>query len=218
MYFLVVPHIKSNLADDKNNNFKQYSEQQASDTSNNSSLKNENAKLKGQVDELKSQLDKLQGGDGTSDNPVDGETLLEAYDNLFAAVQLYIAGKTDEASEKLVDIDEQSLTSKAAKKLYNKIKSETFAAATVKYFEQGRDAYNGEGEFSGNQDYDKAIELLNLSLQYDETNTDSMYFLGRCYQKKGDNVKAKEYYNQIINEYPDSTRVPEARAKLNEIG
>lgn len=218
MYFLVVPHIKSNLADDKNNNFKQYSEQQASDTSNNSSLKNENAKLKGQVDELKSQLDKLQGGDGTSDNPVDGETLLEAYDNLFAAVQLYIAGKTDEASEKLVDIDEQSLTSKAAKKLYNKIKSETFAAATVKYFEQGRDAYNGEGEFSGNQDYDKAIELLNLSLQYDETNTDSMYFLGRCYQKKGDNVKAKEYYNQIINDYPDSTRVPEARAKFNEIG
>ena len=45
-----------------------------------------------------------------------------------------------------------------------------------------------------------------------------MYFLGRCYQKKGDNEKAKEYYNQIINDYPDSQRVPEAKAKLNEIG
>lgn len=218
MYFLVVPHIKSGIANDKNNNFKQYSEEQASKNSDNSSLKNENVKLQAQVDDLKAQLDKLQGGDGTSDNPVDGDTLIESYNNLFAAVQLYIAGKKEEASDKIVNIDEESLTGQDAKKLYNKIKSETFENATVKYFEEGRDAYNGEGDYTGKQDYDKAIELLNLSLKYDKNNTDSMYFLGRCYQKKGDNEKAKEYYNQIINDYPDSQRVPEAKAKLNEIG
>lgn len=218
MYFLVIPHIKSNQANVKNDNFKQYSESQASADSDASSLKNENTKLQAQVDDLKSQLDKLQGGDGTSDNPVDGETLLDMYNDLFAAVQLYMDNKPDEASDKLVNVKEENLTSDEAKKLYEKIKTETFGNATVKYFEAGRDAYNGEGDYTGKQNYDTAIELLNKALEYDETNTDAMYFLGRCYQKKGENDKAKEYYNQIINDYPDSQRVPEAKAKLSQLG
>ena len=60
--------------------------------------------------------------------------------------------------------------------------------------------------------------MLEQSLQFDADNTDAMYFLGRCYQQKSDTDKAKEYYNQIVNDYPDSARLSEAQSRLREMG
>ena len=70
----------------------------------------------------------------------------------------------------------------------------------------------------GKKDYDKAIEILTQALEYDDTNVDAMYFLGRCYQQKSDEDKAKEYYNKIINDYSTSARVGEAKRRLRELG
>lgn len=215
MYFLAIPHIKSKDEGSNNDNFKEYSQQQASTNSDNSALKNQNKKLKSQVDDLNSQIKKLEKD--LEKNSISGSAL-EAYDNLFSAVKLYIDGDTDGAADKLVLVNKKNITGKAANELYENIQTQTFTSSSTKYFEQGRDAYNGEGEYAGRQNYDTAIELLNKSLDYDENNTDSMYFLGRCYQKKGDNEKAKEYYNKIINDYPTSVRVAEAKSRLNEIG
>ena len=93
----------------------------------------------------------------------------------------------------------------------------TYATATKKYFEEGRDAYNGTGSYS-KKDYDKSIKLLEKSLSFDENNTDAIYFLGRCYQQKSDVEKAKSYYNKIVDNYPDSKRVSEAKRRLRELG
>lgn len=100
---------------------------------------------------------------------------------------------------------------------YQKNKKATYATATKKYFEEGRDAYNGTGSYS-KRDYDKSIKLLEKSLSFDENNTDAIYFLGRCYQQKSDVEKAKSYYNKIVDNYPDSKRVSEAKRRLRELG
>lgn len=128
------------------------------------------------------------------------------------------AGDKITAAKKLVKVNEELLTGSKAKKVYEDIKEDTFGETSKSYFEQGRDAYNGEGEYAGRKDYDKAIKLLQKSLDFDPDNTDSLYFMGRCYQQKSDAEKAKEYYNKIVDEYPQSSRVGEANRRLRELG
>ena len=115
-------------------------------------------------------------------------------------------------------MDADSLSGDGAKKFYNKIKKETYDTASTSYFEKGRDCYHGQGDYSGQKDYDKAIKLLKKSLKFNADNTDAMYFLGRSYQQKSDFETAKQYYDQVVNDYPDSSRVAEAKSRLREIG
>lgn len=213
MYFLVIPHVRSNATSEANKKFQQYSENQAASEGDVSTLTNQNETLQARVDELTEQLEELQGGDSS-----DLTSLQDNYDALLDAYNSYQAGDKTAAAEKLSAINKDSLSSDVAKEFYKTIKKETYSEASSSYFEEGRDAYNGEGEYSGKKDYDKAIELLEKSLSYDETNTDALYFLGRCYQQQSDAEKAKEYYNQIIENYPDSARVSEANRRLRELG
>lgn len=213
MYFLVIPHIQSNASAEANKKFQQYSENQASADGDVSTLTNQNETLQARVDELTEELEKLQGGDTN-----DLTSVKENYDALLDAYNSLQSGDKVAAAEKLSKIKKDQLSSDVAQDFYNKVKDETYSEASKTCFEEGRDAYNGEGEYDGHKDYDKAIELLEKSLSYDEANTDAIYFLGRCYQQQSEADKAKEYYNQIIEDYPDSPRVSEAKRRMRELG
>lgn len=213
MQFLINPAIKQRSSTKENKEFKTYSETLASGASDVSSLQNANEELQEQVDELTQRLSDLQGG-----SPTDIDAIQEVYDNLIAAMQYYINDDKLSAAKTLDQVDPDTLSGDVAKKFYKKIKKETYATASVSYFEQGRDCYNGEGDYAGKQDYDKAVKLLKKALKFNSDNTDAMYFLGRCYQQKSDTETAKEYYNQIVNDYPDSARVTEAKSRLREMG
>lgn len=213
MYFLVIPHIQSNASSEANKKFQQYSESQASADGDLSTLKNQNETLQARVDELNNQIKELQGGDSN-----DLTSVKDNYEALLDAYNSFQSGDKAAAAEKLSAINKDQLSSDIAQQFYKTVKDETYSEASKAYFEDGRDAYNGEGEYSGNKDYDKAIELLEKSLKYDKANTDALYFLGRCYQQQSDAEKAKEYYNQIIDDYPDSSRINEAKRRLRELG
>lgn len=213
MGFLGIPQIKANIKNQENSEFKKYSEQKAANDSDVSTLRNENQKLTEELEKLKKENEELSGVDSES-----GTTLQESYENLLSAMQYAMDDDKVAAAKKLLKVSEDSLSSDKTKQIYEKIKEDTFEAASDSYFVDGRDSYNGEGKYAGQKDYDKAIKLLEKSLQYNEDNTDAMYFLGRCYQQKSDTEKAKEYYNKIINDYASSSRVGEARSRLRELG
>jgi len=213
MGFLIIPHIQSNKSDKENLEFKKYSEQKASTDSNVSTLKNEKEKLEEEIKKLKEENEALTG-----DSSGNGSTLQVSYENLLAAMESYSADDKVTAAKKLVKVNEEILSGSKAKKIYKDIKENTFGETSQSYFEQGRDAYNGEGEYAGQKDYDKAIKLLQKSLDFDQDNTDSLYFMGRCYQQKSDAEKAKEYYKKIVDDYPQSGRVAEANRRLRELG
>jgi len=66
-------------------------------------------------------------------------------------------------------------------------------------------------------DIDGALKIYErLEKEYkDSTIADEIYFdLGRVYQIKGNSVKAKEYYNKVIMEYPVSLFASEAKKRL----
>ena len=203
MYFLIIPHMKSNEAQNANDSFKQYSEQQAADASDSSSLKSKNESLQKEIDGLKNELKQLQGDINTED----GKTILDIYDALFSSASSYLADDTENAAKKLLDIDESTLKNDYAKKVYNRIKDNTFVAMSEKLY-----SYYSSG------DYGNAIKTLKEAVKYDETNVKAIYFLGRGYQKQQKYEKAKEYFDTIVNDYPDSDRVALAKSKLAEMG
>lgn len=207
MYFLIIPHMKSNEVQNANDNFKQYSEQQAADDSDSSSLKSKNESLQKEIDGLKSQLKEIQGDLNTDD----GKTILDVYNSLFSSASSYLANDTENAAKKLLDIDENTLKDEYAKKVYNKIKENTFAVMSENLYQQGYSYYD-----SG--DYGNAIKTLKEAVKYNETNVKAIYFLGRGYQKQQKYDKAKKYYDTIVNDYPDSDKVALAKSKLAEMG
>lgn len=213
MYFLILPNLRSNAFDDANEDFKKYSENQAAADSDAAILKNQNEVLQGRVDELESEIEEYRGSAGQS-----GQTMADVYDGIFDAVDAYLDNDLQKAAEILIDIDEESLESDAAKSIYDALAEASFEEASNAAYIEGRDAYNGENDYQGARDYAKATKLLNQALEYNPDNTDAMYFLGRTYQQLSKPGRAKSYYDKIINEYPDSPRVGEARSRLRELG
>lgn len=214
MGFLIMPHINSGKSSDANSEFKKYSEQKAASDSDVSALQNENKKLQEELEEVKKENSALKG-----DTSGDGATMQESYEDFITAMQYYYAANDKvNAAKSLLKVNRNSLSGNTAKELYKDIKKEAFPEASKDYFEKGRDAYNGQGDYAGNKDYDKSIKLLQKALEFDEDNTDAMYFLGRCYQQKSEVEEAKKYYNQIVDEHPDSARLSEAQSRLRELG
>ncbi len=213
MYFLIMPHLKSSEAENVNNNFKKYSENQAAADSSCTALKSQNETLQAKVESLKKEMEELQGGGN-----VPGDSLVEVYEKLFKAANAFLNGDMEKAARNLKESDNTGLQDDAAKKTYNKIAETAFVQASEKLYIQGRDAYNGENEYAGAKDYVKAKKFLEEALSYNPDNTDAMYFLGRTYQQTSKPKKAKEYYEKIINDYPDSLRVADANRRLRELG
>lgn len=213
MYFLIMPHLKSSEAENVNNNFKKYSENQAAADSSFTALKSQNETLQAKIESLQKELEELQG-----DGNVPGGSLTEIYGKLFKAASMFINGDMEKAARNLKEIDSTSLQDDSAKKIYNKIAETSFVQASENLYIRGRDAYNGENEFAGAKDYVKAKKFLEEALSYNPDNTDAMYFLGRTYQQTSKPKKAKEYYEKIINEYPESPRIADANSRLRELG
>lgn len=212
MYCFILPNIMSNKAHDTNESFKKYSADQAASESSSIALKNQNETLQARVEQLEEELKVFQGDSDSS------TTILDIYDKLFKAVNAFINEDMVKTAKNLIDITIDNLESSNAKKIYNEISATAFSEASEKLYEQGRDAYNGQNEYAGAVNYDKAKECLTKSLEYNPDNTDAMYFLGRTYQQTSKPKKAKECYEKIINEYPDSARVIEASSRLRELG
>lgn len=213
MYCLIIPHIKSNEAENANDQFKQYSENQAAVDGDTSVLKNQNETLQARIDDLEDELEELKG-----DSSANGETLLDVYDKIFKAANAYLDENLEKAAGYLKDIDKESLKSDAAKKIYKKVSGDSFEKLSESLYLKGRDAYNGENEYAGARNYEKAEEFLLEALDYNPDNTDAMYFLGRTYQQISKPKKAKEYYYKIINDYPDSPRIADANSRMRELG
>lgn len=200
VYYLLVPTAKKQVMADYETQFKQYTDELATQNAKNNSLEGDNKSLQKKQKELEKQLKKLKA-EGISE---------ETYENFFEAIDLYMNNQKSDAAASLVEVKESAIEGKKAKELYDKIKEETFTATSEQLAEQGRVTYN-QGR------YQEAIELMEKALKMDNTNTKALYFLGRAYQRLGDNEKAREYYNKIINDFPESERVAEATRRLNEL-
>ncbi len=211
-YFLIFPQVSSNMSSEDSKKFKSLSEQVAELNSTKSSLENDKKDLNAQIAELQGQVEKMKG-----DDPETVSKLEDKYKTLLEAFALYQKNSYREAADTLSAIKEEDLGIKEAKDMYKQIKDATFENASQEYYNQGETAFAGEGDYAGVPDYDAAIKALKKAIKLKEDNVDAIYYMGRCYQQKGDMDKAKKYYQQITSDFASNARAADAQARLDEI-
>lgn len=98
---------------------------------------------------------------------------------------------------------------------YTSVKTTAYPKAADSYYTKGK------SQFLSNN-FTEAKTYLETALNYTSTENfidDTLYYLAKIAEEDGDAVKAKEYYNRIVKEYPDSnqiTNVKNALQQLNE--
>lgn len=87
---------------------------------------------------------------------------------------------------------------------YNSIKTTVYPKAADAYYT------NGKGEFLSNHFAEAKTSLENAMKYANGENfvDDILYYLARIAEQDGDNETAKNYYEQIITDYPDSNQMP----------
>jgi len=164
--------------------------------------------LEGKLDNLNKDLTKAQDTIAELENREVFDPTM--YDDLFQAVSLNEQGKTLKAAQKLLDMEDSSLSSKAAQKVYQYVKRNTFTNASAQIYQQGWQEYT-------DKKYEEAKATLTKAIEFDSNNVDALYFLGRTFDQLGNVKKAKFYYNKIINNFSDHTRATEATQRLNAL-
>lgn len=204
LYFLVVPNVKKQAAADYNTKVVDLNSQIAVNNKEVSALQSDKEKLQETIDNLQKEMDDLSKASEKFDAAL--------YDELFNAVKVYISGASkDEVVQALLDVDMTNIDRQAAVELYDLMKQNTFTDASASIYEQGHNLYS-------TRKYEEAIEVLKQVVEInDEKVPDALYFIGRSYQMLSDNENAAKYYNQVIDDYPDTSRASQARSKLNEV-
>lgn len=199
-YFLFVPTIKKNIVEEYNTKNIDYSQKMSVQSATIATLESDKVALQDNIDELQKKVDEFAVGEYDA----------VQYDALFEAITKYINDDKEGVAKILVDAKMDKIESNVAKDLFNMMKEDTFKSSSEKSYNTGHSQYT-----SGK--YEEAIESLKDALAMDETNVDSLYFLGRSYHRLGDNENATLYYNKIISDFPDTSRANEANDRLKEL-
>ena len=93
----------------------------------------------------------------------------------------------------------------AAINIYNIIKTECFEAAALTLYEQGFEYY-------GDNEHTNAVAYLERSLKLNPEYVESVYYLAMSYDALKEYDKARQYYQIIVDKFPDSFYANEAQA------
>lgn len=201
MWVLIMPNQKFNVSSDYKALQVEYKDTVAAKDATITQLEDDKASLEKENKTLSDRLEVYAGKDGE-----DG-----MYDAILKATSKYAAGDTVGAAKALLDVDEARLESATAKDMYQSMKSNTFEAASNSLYREGYSNYNSYR-------YEDAKKLFKDSYELNKNNSNSLYFLGRCYDRLGDTKKAISTYKKVLEKFPDGSRANDAKKKLMNFG
>ncbi len=198
IWFLILPSRNQGIMEEKNREIRELSEQLSSGNVELNSLEAQLKVVTSERDSLQERLDQIGGTDGNN-------KLLTA---VIDSANYYIANQKTQAAEAIADIDVSSLPTEGAKALYNTLSEETMINAATDLYNQGMTAYY-------RNDFEKAIDFYTRSFKCDKTKVDAIYYMAKSYESLADVENAKQYYNQIVNDFNTSRYVAEAETYVN---
>ncbi len=210
MWFLVVPARVRSAQTDVNEELLQVS--------------NELTAKSADIDALNKQILSLQQENEAANQAIEsltsGSGIVEKYDYLSEAALNFIRSPDDvtTTAEMLARIQGDSLSfnssavpeenySAAFRSLYDYLNTQVTDEAAGRLLGSGISAYN-------NGNFDQAIADLEGAYQLDETNDRALFYLASSYRSSGNSDKATELFSLLINNFPDSEYVPQARTYL----
>lgn len=204
-YWLMVPAAQSNAKAEAQKTITEISSQSDAKTARIQELEGERDKLQSQIAELEADVEGFVGNGGT----------MQTFDSLLTAAADYLKNGDNMATAADLENIAQSVkleeTSEGFQTLYQTLLGVIGPELAVTYYNEAYDYFRHD-------EYPAAIESFTKAVYYDPANTDALYFLARSYHRNGDNEKAIETYQKVLELFPDSTRVREANQYLKELG
>ena len=207
--FLILPAQIRNAKADINDQLRMVSEQSDAKTATIDELEQTAQKLTEENKELMDELAAYEGSSGAS----------KAADGLMKAVRAYIENPADietiascleELEEVEADEEEEEQRTAEFTALYDKLIEMVGAELAIYYYNAGFSSYRIE-------DYEAAIPNLQRAYQYNETNVDALFNLANSYRRSNDEVKAKEIYAMVIDNFPGTELANRSETSLAEI-
>lgn len=209
VFFLVVPTYERKHVGDLRNKEIVYNDELNKKTLTISTLENEKKALQEEIDTLKEQISNVETIEYD-------ETI---FDKLFDAASIY-GTELEKLNSREIDyvkiasslreVKSENLNRDGAKALYEKIKAASYKQASEIKYDEGHDLYSAKK-------YEEALPVLLEAYEYDETNVNAIYFIGRSYHQLRDYENATIYYTILTNDFPDTSRAREAKTRLGEI-
>ena len=208
--FLIVPTIKKNAASNADSGYADigYTTEQIQQKDDLiTQLQTEKEQLETDKKDLQTQIDTLNNSEDK-----------DIYTGLIGATIVYLTelGKTKSqqdltaVADTLADIDDTKFEAEAAKQLFSDLKEATYPEAAKNHYEKGHSLYS-QGK------YEEALVQLKLAIKFDPNDVDAVYFAARAYHRLDDKSNAAVYYNMVINDFPDSSRVADANDYLKDV-
>jgi len=214
LYWLVVPTVRSNIKAEYKAKERNYGAESATYTAQISGLENDKADLEDKLKIAENKITELQSEiDAATDAVFDAAGYEQAvfvlmeYDELEQKVKeaeedkkpLTVLDDLISYGEKLLACENGALLRPKTEEMYRQVYSEVSERVQDYGYEQGHDLYN-------DKKYAEAIPYLLAAYRMGGTDADTMYFLGRSYQRSGDEVNARMYFQMLVDQYPGSER------------
>ncbi len=203
--FLILPQRVQSVNSSSQEKISKISEESDAKSAQIVSYEQQITKLQEEIDKLGEQVTDYEGVDSTS----------AAMNSLMKAVNIYMEEPSDVEgmAEALAGLDLDAISADVSPEftsLYDLLMTKVGVQLAGSYYETGYDAYKSE-------DYETAIKNLSKAYQYNNTDVNTLYYLGNAYYASGDTVKAKEVYDAVIKDFPDTKSAQAAETKLAEI-
>lgn len=203
-YFLVVPGKVSDAKNEAQQTITDIANQADVKTSRIQELEAQIAKLESENDSLNQELEGYVGDDGT----------LQTIDELLEAGNIYLetqsAQDTATHLESIAEAVNVEETSEEFQNLYNTLRGLIGPELAETYYTDGLASYRSE-------DFNTAIEQLTKAVYYDDTNAESLYYLGQAYRRMDDRENAITIYERVVELFPDTQNAVNAQRYLEEL-
>ncbi len=200
MWFLVMPAIISSRQSSINDETVAFSEKIATEEA--------------QISALKTELDEYRSTTVESENaPLTAESTQDAYEALIRLENNTDGDMTSsDRADTLLNINQAAL-GKEGTEMYDKLSESLFPEMCAEYYAAAQESYE-----SG--DYKEAVIYLEKIDQMDETYEDGAAYLlmGQCYQQQGDEDTANEYFQKVMDDFPDTDNAEAAREAMGVRG
>ena len=203
--FLILPQRIRTITTNNQDKITQISEESDSKSAQIGDYEQQIATLQNQIETLQGQVTDYEGVDSTT----------MAMNSLMKATGIYIEDPSniEGMSEALSGVDLNAISDDVSTEfmeLYNSLMTLVGPKLAASYYAAGYDAYKVE-------DYETAIANLSKACQYDSNDVNALYYLGNCYYATEEFDKAKEIYDKVVTNFPNTQSAQAAQTKLAEI-
>ena len=191
-FFLVIPTIRQRASENAAATLVDTNEELTNSASNVSSLKKK-------VEELNQELEKYTGKSDA----------VGSYEKLMEAKEFFDANNLDKAGEALNSVN-RDLLSARGQAMYDVIHAAVYAKILEETYNTAEQAYR-------NEDYNAAKESFAQVVFIDQTyhNGDALFYLAESQWNTWDFDNAKETYQKVIDQYPNTNHARTAQERID---